>query len=160
ETLDELARLSFPNADGAMPIGAGQVLPIRADGHDVKRGDMALRRSLVVALQRSYRPTRLSIPQFDKHIVAGVGQQVAGWRDGEIAPPACVSIHASLRLAVAPPDQLAVEAGRDKERFHNDDGGNVVIVLRPACNRFLLVGGQVKDMNGIIVAASVEAWGV
>src|SRR5262249_2616636 len=122
ETLDELARLSFPNADGAMPIGAGQVLPIRADGHDVKRGGMALRRSLVVALQRSYRPTRLSIPQFDKHIVAGGDQQVAVWRDDEIAHPACVSIHASLRLAVAPPDQLAVEAGRDKERFHNDDG--------------------------------------
>src|SRR5262249_42606660 len=113
ETLSELARFNLPDTDRAVPIGAGQVFPIRSDGHDVECSDMALRRSLVMSLQRSHRLAGLRIPQFDKHVVASGDQQLAFGRRDEITHPAGMSFHDALRLAVAPPDQIAVEAGRD-----------------------------------------------
>src|SRR6516164_8450022 len=36
EPLCELARFNHPDTDRAVPIGAGQVFPIRSDGHDVE----------------------------------------------------------------------------------------------------------------------------
>src|SRR5205807_8322229 len=58
QALDLFATGEFPNTDVADAVGAGKVFAVRAEGHDIKGGDVALRRPQRVTLDR--KSTRLN----------------------------------------------------------------------------------------------------
>src|SRR5262249_594071 len=106
---------------------------------------------------RSEKLAALDLPQLDEHIVAGRDEQLILRRHGQVAHPASMRFYAPFRLAVAPPDQITVEAAGDDERFHSNDCGYVIIVLGPRRHGFLLVSRQIEDVDAIVIAAGAQA---
>ena len=163
ESLDLLAVLQLPDPHPADAVAAGRVLAVGGDRDGVQRRDVPLRRLRGVAFQRVDQLAGIRFPDLDQHVIAGRNQPCMVGRGDEVSHPALVGLDTAgwLTLFHVPPDEPAVVAAGDEQRLRvareEGQGRDVIVVPGPAGDGFLLLGGQVEDVDAVILAARVEA---